>query len=90
MFMQAADKEENACGWIRSEGDLFLNGAQPCLLEDGSAKCVFKAHEYYPAWTMEPGSLALKKFLQEHTGWQPMARPPDDCSIVEDTLATEI
>ncbi|XP_008783769.2 putative pectate lyase 21 [Phoenix dactylifera] len=87
---KAADKEESACGWIGSEGDLFLNGAQPSLLEDGSAESVFKAHEYYPAWTMEPGSLALKKVLQMQTGWQPIARPPDNCSTVEDTLATEI
>ncbi|KAK8961925.1 hypothetical protein KSP40_PGU007732 [Platanthera guangdongensis] len=72
---KAADGEEVMAGWIRSEGDLFLNGAQPCLLESAGVESVFKAHEHYPTWTMEPASLALKEVLQISTGWQPVQRP---------------
>lgn len=73
--MQAGDREEVSSGWIRSEGDLFLNGAQPSLLQDAGVECVFRAHEHYPAWTMEPASPALKEVLQLCTGWQAIPRP---------------
>ncbi|XP_010920739.1 probable pectate lyase 4 [Elaeis guineensis] len=72
---KAGDREEVSSGWIRSEGDLFLNGAQPCLLQDAGVECVFRAHEHYPAWTMEPASPALKEVLQLCAGWQAMPRP---------------
>ncbi|KAH0458765.1 hypothetical protein IEQ34_011579 [Dendrobium chrysotoxum] len=73
----AADKEEGASGWIKSEGDLFLNGAQPCLLEDCGDACLFQAHEHYQTCTVEPASAALKAALQRCAGWQPIPRPSD-------------
>ncbi|KAI0498257.1 hypothetical protein KFK09_021498 [Dendrobium nobile] len=72
---KAADKEEVVAGWIRSEGDLFLNGSQPCLLEGVGVESVFKPHDHYPTWTMEPASVALKEVLQICTGWQAVPRP---------------
>ena len=75
-----------AHGWIRSEGDLFLNGAQPAL-EGPGVECVFKAHEHYPTWTMEPASMALKEVLQVCTGWQPVPRPLDNFGVVGATAA---
>ncbi|KAK1265380.1 hypothetical protein QJS04_geneDACA017911 [Acorus gramineus] len=73
----ATDREEAGRGYIRSEGDLFLNGAQHCLIEESDLVCVFKAEEYYPTWTMEPPSDALKEILQICTGWQAVPRPSD-------------
>ncbi|KAH7667746.1 Pectate lyase protein [Dioscorea alata] len=75
---KAADREEAVAGWVRSEGDLFLNGAQPSLLEGVGVASVFKPHEHYPTWTMEPASMALKDTLQVCTGWQSITRPPEN------------
>ncbi|KAI4987691.1 hypothetical protein ZWY2020_028449 [Hordeum vulgare] len=36
---KAVDKEETVAAWIRSEGDAFLHGALPCLV-DGPALSV--------------------------------------------------
>ncbi|KAG0496996.1 hypothetical protein HPP92_001687 [Vanilla planifolia] len=80
---KAADKEQVMAGWIRSEGDLFLNGAQPCIIEGAGVESVFKADEHYPTWTMEPASLALKEVLQLCTGWQSVPRPQDACTAAE-------
>ncbi|KAK1298371.1 putative pectate lyase 13 [Acorus calamus] len=74
---KATDREEAGRGYIRSEGDLFLNGAQHCLMEESDLVSVFKAEEYYPTWTMEPPSDALKEILQICTGWQAVPRPSD-------------
>lgn len=42
MVVQAADRDQGTCGSIWSECDLFLNGAQPGLLEDATGKhCLF-------------------------------------------------
>ncbi|PKA63269.1 putative pectate lyase 4 [Apostasia shenzhenica] len=75
---KAADKEDETSGVIRSESDLFLNGAQSSLLEDAGGNGLFQAHEHYPAWTMEPASATLKVILQVCTGWQAIPRPPLD------------
>ncbi|XP_037483272.1 probable pectate lyase 4 [Triticum dicoccoides] len=74
---KAADREETAAGWIRSEGDAFLHGALPCLVDGPGAECVFRPEEYYDRWTMEAASPALKEVIQLCAGWQPVPRPPD-------------
>lgn len=79
---KAADREVACSGWIRSEGDLFLSGAQPSLLGDPAVESMFKAHEHYSTWTMEPASMALKEVLQVCTGWQHVPRPLDNFSTM--------
>nr|CAD1828750.1 unnamed protein product [Ananas comosus var. bracteatus] len=74
---KAADREEVSAGWIRSEGDLFLNGAQPCLVDGPGVDSVFSAAEYYQKWTMESASPALGEILQLCAGRQHIPRPPD-------------
>ncbi|TYI62535.1 hypothetical protein E1A91_D10G250900v1 [Gossypium mustelinum] len=72
---KAGDREEASSGVIRSEGDLFLNGAQSCLLATSSGEgSVFPPSEYYKTWTMEAPSDSLKQVLQVCTGWQPVPR----------------
>lgn len=72
---KAGDREEASSGVIRSEGDLFLNGAQSCLLAtSGGEGSVFHPSEYYKTWTMEAPSDSLKQVLQVCTGWQPVPR----------------
>uniref|UniRef100_A0A0D9V1V1 Pectate lyase n=1 Tax=Leersia perrieri TaxID=77586 RepID=A0A0D9V1V1_9ORYZ len=73
---KAADRGEAAAGWIRSEGDAFLNGARPCLVDGGEA--VFRPEEYYERWTMEAVSPALKEVVMLCAGWQPVPRPPGE------------
>lgn len=82
MVVQAADRDHSTCGFIKSEGDLFLNGAQPCPSDGDSGECIFKAQDHYPKWTMEPASPALKEILQLCTGWQDVPRPLDNMSVV--------
>ncbi|MQL93700.1 hypothetical protein Taro_026339 [Colocasia esculenta] len=77
MTEKAPDREVAACGSIRSEGDLFMNGAQPCLLSGATTESVFRASEFYPAWTLEPASEALKQVLQVCSGWQAISSPAD-------------
>ncbi|XP_057427220.1 probable pectate lyase 4 [Lotus japonicus] len=74
---KAADKEAEATGYIRSEGDLFLNGAQPGLLTQNVECNMFHPSEYYPTWTVEPPKDDLKQVLHHYTGWQSVARPAD-------------
>ncbi|KAK6234113.1 hypothetical protein QUC31_006519 [Theobroma cacao] len=73
---KAADREEPRSGLIRSEGDLFLDGAQPCLLTGIGQDSLFHPSEFYQTWTMEAPSDSLKHVLQICTGWQPIPRPP--------------
>ncbi|KAL6896700.1 hypothetical protein ACP4OV_007272 [Aristida adscensionis] len=74
---KAADRDEAAAGWIRSEGDAFLNGALPCLVDGPGVESVFRPQEYYERWTMEPASPELKELLKLCAGWQPVPRPTD-------------
>ncbi|TVU29744.1 hypothetical protein EJB05_21352, partial [Eragrostis curvula] len=74
---KAADHDDVAAGWIRSEGDAFLNGALPCLINGPGVEGVFRPQDYYQRWTMEPASPVLKELLQLCAGWQPVPRPPD-------------
>ncbi|KOM36533.1 hypothetical protein LR48_Vigan02g268300 [Vigna angularis] len=74
---QAADKEEQKSGIIVSEGDMLLNGAQPCLLTQNREVAMFHPSEYYPTWTMEAAAHSLREILQLCTGWQSISRPVD-------------
>ncbi|KAK7345643.1 hypothetical protein VNO77_16251 [Canavalia gladiata] len=77
---KATDKEVGATGYIRSEGDLFLNGAQPGLMTHDVECHMFHPQEHYPSSTVEPPSDDLKQVLQHCTGWQSVARPADQCA----------
>lgn len=76
---KAADTEKVQSGFIRSEGDLLLNGAQPCPLRECSEEfSLFHPSEYYPVWTLEPASDSLKAIIQICAGWQSISRPSLD------------
>lgn len=75
--LQAADKEVGTSGYIRSEGDLFLNGAEPGLMTENGRCNMFHPSEYYPSWTVEAPTEDLKHILHHCTGWQSVARPAD-------------
>ncbi|VVA97012.1 unnamed protein product [Arabis nemorensis] len=49
---KAGDKEKPEAGFIRSEGDLFMNGAKSCLSHDGE-RHVFSPTQQYSEWTVE-------------------------------------
>ncbi|KAL5807494.1 hypothetical protein ACOSQ3_030383 [Xanthoceras sorbifolium] len=75
---KAADKEEARTGCIRSEGDLFIAGTQHGLMtEVDEHTTLFHPTEFYPSWTVEAPSDALKQVLQHCTGWQCVPRPAD-------------
>ncbi|KAI4385700.1 hypothetical protein MLD38_003695 [Melastoma candidum] len=74
---KASDKLHEASGLIRSEGDVFLNGAQAHLRQGVSEGCVFHPSEYYHDWTVEPPSESLKYILQVCAGWQSIPRPAE-------------
>ncbi|RDX87902.1 putative pectate lyase 4, partial [Mucuna pruriens] len=78
---KAADKEVQKSGLIISEGDMFLNGAQPCLLTEKREETMFHPSEYYPTWTMEAAHHSLRDVLQLCTGWQSICRPIDHMSF---------
>ncbi|KAK9087002.1 hypothetical protein Syun_029396 [Stephania yunnanensis] len=69
---KAPDKEEASSGCLRSEGDIFLCGAQACVT---GAERVFHPSEYYPTWTVQAPEEALKEVLPLCAGWQPIPRP---------------
>ncbi|CAL5407194.1 unnamed protein product [Camellia sinensis] len=77
----AADKKEAKSGLIRSEGDLFLNGAQACLLTGVGEERMFHPSEFYPTWTMESASDSLRTVLQICAGWQSIPRPPEQVVV---------
>ncbi|OAY73567.1 putative LRR receptor-like serine/threonine-protein kinase [Ananas comosus] len=76
-FEKAGDKKEPASGWIRSEGDLFLNGAKPGLKNGRGVDAVFKPQSYYKKWTLEPASSALREAIESSAGWQNVPLPHD-------------
>ncbi|KAG5075980.1 hypothetical protein JHK84_057211 [Glycine max] len=65
---KAADKEEQKSGFIISEGDMFLNGAEPSLLTENREESMFHPSEYYPTWTMEAAGHSLREVLLLCTG----------------------
>lgn len=71
---QAADKDRAVSGSIRSEGDLFLKGAQGTPM---SPDMVFDVKAHYSHWTLEPASLELAQKLASAAGWQRIPLPPD-------------
>ncbi|XP_013583802.1 PREDICTED: putative pectate lyase 21 [Brassica oleracea var. oleracea] len=73
---KAADKEESEAGFIRSEGDWFLNGAKSCLSHDKEHH-VFSPTQHYSGWTVECSTEKLKKYIKHSTGWQNLPLPPD-------------
>ncbi|PWA40623.1 hypothetical protein CTI12_AA561160 [Artemisia annua] len=73
---KAGDKEEACSGCIISEGDLFMTGTQPGLLEPTAASSLFHPRQHYERWTVEPASKELKDIIQHCTGWQNVPRPP--------------
>lgn len=74
---KAADKAEATTGCIISEGDLFVHGTQSGLLTPAIENSKFHPSEFYPTWTVEAPSDALKHFVQHCTGWQSIPRPAD-------------
>ncbi|KAL9673747.1 hypothetical protein QQ045_030008 [Rhodiola kirilowii] len=74
---KAADKEVEGTGAVKSDGDLFVTGTDPGLSYASTAECVFHPSEYYPTWTVEPPTDALKHILHHSTGWQSVPRPLD-------------
>ncbi|KAM7265830.1 hypothetical protein ACFE04_003513 [Oxalis oulophora] len=74
---KAADRVEANSGFIRSERDLFLNGADVRLLTTDGDDRVFHPSEFYKTWTIEPPSDSLKDILKICTGWQSLSCPPD-------------
>ncbi|KAB2066548.1 hypothetical protein ES319_A09G168800v1 [Gossypium barbadense] len=77
---KAADKDEACSVCIRSEGDLFMTGTQAGLLTENVMSNMFHPSEYYPTWTVEPPSEALKHIVQQFTGWQSVPRPAEASS----------
>jgi pectate lyase len=75
---KAADKEVEASGSIRSEGDLFLRGAEGHQRNPGS---VFQAETFYSNWTLERPSEELMKKISSIAGWQNICRPPEAVSV---------
>lgn len=80
-YVQAPDREEVSSGWIISEGDVYLNGAQACAPKEAIKDQTFHPSEFYPTWTTGAPSESLKELLRHCTGWQPVPRP------VEQTVA---
>ncbi|XP_015690334.2 pectate lyase 4-like [Oryza brachyantha] len=83
MKEQAADRDRGSTGLIRSEGDLFLNGAEECTAHDSEAAAEglwdFKVQDCYQSCSVQPASMALKELLECCTGWQPVPLPEDIC-----------
>ncbi|CAH2054363.1 unnamed protein product [Thlaspi arvense] len=73
---KAADKEKPGAGFIRSEGDWFLNGAKSCLSHEGE-RHVFSPTQHYSEWTVESPVEKLKNYVKHSTGWQNLPLPPD-------------
>jgi pectate lyase len=42
---KATDHDDVVVGWVRSEGDAFLNGALPCLINGPGVEGVFRPQD---------------------------------------------
>lgn len=58
---------------------MFINGTQAGLMTVASE--MFHPREFYPTWTVEAPSDALKQVLHHCTGWQCVPRPADEAAI---------
>jgi len=80
--VQAADKDQSARGYIRSEGDLFLNDAKQHAADASESDAAgdepwdFKVQDSYESCSVQPASVALKVLLS-YTGWQPFPLQAD-------------
>ncbi|XVF76570.1 hypothetical protein PTKIN_Ptkin13bG0276300 [Pterospermum kingtungense] len=74
---KATDKDEACTGCIKSEGDLFITGTQAGLMTNNAISNLFHPSEYYPTWTVEAPTDALKHVIQHCTGWQSVPRPAE-------------
>lgn len=76
---KAGDKEAAASGHIWSEGDLFISGTQAGLMTETKSvgATAFHPSQHYTTWTVSPPTEDLKQLLHHCTGWQCVARPPD-------------
>jgi len=73
VIFSGGDPEKDASpGFVRSEGDLLLNGAQVRENEPGQ---VFDPSTYYEA-TVEPATDDLRQRLSTETGWQAAGAGP--------------
>lgn len=72
VFIQAGDSGHEASGTLRSENDLFLNGAQGHM--EGPNQ-VFGIEEFYSNFTLERADAELMKKIQRIAGWQNIPRP---------------
>jgi pectate lyase len=85
--VQAADKDQSARGYIRSEGDLFLNDAKQHAADASESDAAgdepwdFKVQDSYES-SVQPASMALKVLLQSYAGWQ-LVPLPADVSLTE-------
>ncbi|GAA0177078.1 lyase [Lithospermum erythrorhizon] len=79
---KAADCSEACSGFIRSEGDLFVEGTQAGLTPMTSGISMYHPSEHYTSWKVESPSDALKHFLQHNTGWQSTMLPADNHPLV--------
>jgi hypothetical protein len=71
-ILQAGDSDHEASGTLRSENDLFLNGAQGHVQGPNQ---VFGIEEFYSDYTLERADAELMKKIQRIAGWQNVARP---------------
>ncbi|KAG0572041.1 hypothetical protein KC19_VG064500 [Ceratodon purpureus] len=69
---KAGDKDHEAWGTLRSENDLFLNGAQGHMQGPNQ---VFGVEEFYSNYTLESADAELIKKIQRIAGWQNVPRP---------------
>ncbi|CAN8259945.1 unnamed protein product [Cochlearia groenlandica] len=73
---KAGDKEKAEAGFIRSEGDWFLNGAKS-FRNRGGEHHVFSPTQHYSEWTVESQTEKLKNYMKVSTGWQNIPLPTD-------------
>eukprot|EP00897_Mesotaenium_endlicherianum_P005204 jgi/Mesen1/4711/ME000241S03753 len=71
---KAADRDVAESGSLRSEGDLFLRGAQGVMQ---TPKRVFDVREYYSHYTIEGATQDLASRISTMAGWQKVPLPPD-------------
>ncbi|OMP07749.1 Pectate lyase/Amb allergen [Corchorus olitorius] len=77
---KAADKDEACSGSIKSEGDLFITGTQAGLMSENVISNFFHPSEYYPTWTVEAPTDALKHVIQQCAGCKCIPRPAEAAS----------
>ena len=75
--MQAGDRDYEESGSLRSESDLFLNGAEGHMQGPNQ---VFGIEEFYSNYTLERADAELLKKIQRIAGWQNIPRPSERAS----------